>query len=116
MVLVSCRYVYKRMKFLGSKLLSEVVALLFLALWHGFWPGYFLTFIGEACVLRGNGTVLVSCRLCAISVVEVTFSRATGWTSKVVCMDCVLSICITHQKHDVASKSVSKNVAHPMES
>ena len=39
-------YVYKRLRFLNSKLMSSVSVLLFLAIWHGFHPGYFLSFLG----------------------------------------------------------------------
>ncbi|KAI8047993.1 MBOAT, membrane-bound O-acyltransferase family-domain-containing protein [Syncephalis plumigaleata] len=38
------RYIFKRLRFLGSKQLSAFGALFFLAIWHGFHPGYFLTF------------------------------------------------------------------------
>lgn len=37
-------YIFKRLRFLGNKLLSSLFTLLFLAVWHGFAPGYFLTF------------------------------------------------------------------------
>ncbi|EPZ31578.1 Membrane bound O-acyl transferase, MBOAT domain-containing protein [Rozella allomycis CSF55] len=37
-------YIFKRLKFLGSKQLSSIISLLFLALWHGFHPGYFFCF------------------------------------------------------------------------
>jgi len=40
-------YVYKRLKFMGSRTISQVVTLLFLAVWHGFHSGYYLTFLNE---------------------------------------------------------------------
>jgi len=40
-------YVYKRLKFMGSRTISQVVTLLFLAVWHGFHSGYYLTFFNE---------------------------------------------------------------------
>ena len=40
-------YVFKRLRFLGSKDLSSLLALIFLAVWHGFAPGYFITFTLE---------------------------------------------------------------------
>ncbi|ORE11478.1 MBOAT-domain-containing protein [Rhizopus microsporus var. microsporus] len=40
-------YVFKRLKFLGSKLASQFGTLAFLAIWHGFHWMYFLTFFLE---------------------------------------------------------------------
>jgi lysophospholipid acyltransferase 5 len=37
-------YVFKRLRFLGNRQLSSAGALLFLAIWHGVAPGYFITF------------------------------------------------------------------------
>lgn len=44
-------YIYKRLKFLGSKIYSQVMTLLFLALWHGFHSGYYHCFFMEFIVL-----------------------------------------------------------------
>ncbi|CAO3631791.1 unnamed protein product [Mucor fragilis] len=41
------QYVFKRLRFLGSKDLSQLGALVFLAIWHGFHYGYFETFFLE---------------------------------------------------------------------
>ncbi|EPY89787.1 lysophospholipid acyltransferase 5 isoform 1 [Camelus ferus] len=38
------RYIFKRLKFLGSKELSQGLSLLFLALWHGLHSGYLVCF------------------------------------------------------------------------
>ena len=43
----SRRYVFKRLRFLGSKELSQAVTLFFLALWHGLYTGYFVNFAFE---------------------------------------------------------------------
>ncbi|KXS10602.1 MBOAT-domain-containing protein [Gonapodya prolifera JEL478] len=40
-------YVYKRLRFLGSKDLSGIATVMFLAAWHGFHIGYFVTFALE---------------------------------------------------------------------
>ncbi|KAI8986323.1 MBOAT, membrane-bound O-acyltransferase family-domain-containing protein [Pilobolus umbonatus] len=40
-------YVFKRLKFLGSKELSQFGTLAFLAIWHGFHSMYFVTFLLE---------------------------------------------------------------------
>ncbi|KAJ6658328.1 hypothetical protein lerEdw1_020600 [Lerista edwardsae] len=38
------RYIYKRLRFLGNKLLSQALSLLFLAVWHGLHCGYLVCF------------------------------------------------------------------------
>ncbi|XP_055531137.1 lysophospholipid acyltransferase 5 [Wyeomyia smithii] len=45
-------YVYKRLKFLNNRVLSHFGALLFLAVWHGFHSGYYVTFFMEFSVIR----------------------------------------------------------------
>ena len=45
-------YIYKRLKFLGSRTVSQVITLIFLAVWHGFHSGYYLTFINEFLVVK----------------------------------------------------------------
>lgn len=37
-------YFFKRLKFLGNKVLSQGLSLLFLALWHGLHSGYLVCF------------------------------------------------------------------------
>ncbi|XP_015604805.1 lysophospholipid acyltransferase 5 [Cephus cinctus] len=44
-------YIYKRLRFLGSKLYSQVVTLLFLAIWHGFHSGYYFCFFMEFIIM-----------------------------------------------------------------
>ncbi|XP_014259800.1 lysophospholipid acyltransferase 5 [Cimex lectularius] len=41
------QYVYKRLKFLGNKNLSQLGVLLFLSIWHGLHSGYYVTFFTE---------------------------------------------------------------------
>lgn len=45
------QYVYKRLKFLGNKYLSQVGVLLFLAIWHGLHTGYYVCFAMEFMVV-----------------------------------------------------------------
>lgn len=45
-------YVYKRLKFMGNQILSQVVTLFFLAVWHGFHFGYYLTFFNEFMTIK----------------------------------------------------------------
>lgn len=45
------RYIFKRLKFLNSKLLSQFMTLLFLSIWHGFSLGYYNTFALEMAIM-----------------------------------------------------------------
>lgn len=45
------RYVFKRLRFLGNKHISHLSALMFLAIWHGFYIGYFITFAREFTII-----------------------------------------------------------------
>ncbi|XP_053977199.1 lysophospholipid acyltransferase 5 isoform X1 [Hylaeus volcanicus] len=47
----SAEYVYKRVKFLGSKLYSQFITLLFLAVWHGLHSGYYVCFFLEFIIM-----------------------------------------------------------------
>ncbi|XP_033221130.1 lysophospholipid acyltransferase 5-like [Belonocnema kinseyi] len=47
----SAEYIYKRLKFLGSKLYSQVTTLAFLAVWHGFHSGYYMCFVMEFIIM-----------------------------------------------------------------
>lgn len=40
-------YIYKRLKFMNNRHISQGCTLVFLALWHGFHLGYFVTFFNE---------------------------------------------------------------------
>eukprot|EP00088_Acartia_fossae_P070178 TRINITY_DN9328_c0_g1_i8.p1 TRINITY_DN9328_c0_g1~~TRINITY_DN9328_c0_g1_i8.p1 ORF type:complete len:507 (+),score=73.62 TRINITY_DN9328_c0_g1_i8:78-1598(+) len=48
----AANYVYKRLKFMNNKLVSQVVTLVFLAIWHGWYIGYYLTFVNEFIVMK----------------------------------------------------------------
>ncbi|KAJ7413595.1 Lysophospholipid acyltransferase 5 [Willisornis vidua] len=45
------RYIFKRLKFLGNKLLSQALALFFLAIWHGLHSGYLVCFQMELLIV-----------------------------------------------------------------
>lgn len=45
-------YVYKRLKFLNNRDISQAVTLIFLACWHGFHSGYYLCFFNEFLVMK----------------------------------------------------------------
>lgn len=56
------KYVYKRLRFLGNKLISHFLTLVFVALWHGIAPGFFLCFIGEFVIIVIEQQLLGLCR------------------------------------------------------
>ena len=45
------QYIYKRLKFLGNRHISQASVLLFLAVWHGFHSGYYVCFVFEFLVI-----------------------------------------------------------------
>ncbi|XP_018561683.1 lysophospholipid acyltransferase 5 isoform X1 [Anoplophora glabripennis] len=45
-------YVYKRLKFLGNRQISQLAALLFLSVWHGLHSGYYVCFFFEFLVIH----------------------------------------------------------------
>lgn len=45
-------YVYKRLRFLNNRMASQFGALAFLAVWHGWHSGYYLTFFNEFLVMN----------------------------------------------------------------
>nr|CAI5851130.1 unnamed protein product [Callosobruchus analis] len=45
------QYIYKRLKFLGNRLVSQFASLMFLAVWHGFHSGYYVCFLFEFIVM-----------------------------------------------------------------
>ena len=56
-----CRYLYKRLKWLGNKDASQLGTLVYLALWHGIHTGYFHNFFMEYIIMfaeKGVGTSL----------------------------------------------------------
>jgi lysophospholipid acyltransferase 5 len=48
----AAQYVYKRCRFLGSKVASQLITLAFLAVWHGWHSGYYVTFFNEFVILK----------------------------------------------------------------
>lgn len=47
----AAEYVYKRLKFLGNRNLSQLITLSFLAVWHGTQSGYYMTFFNEFIII-----------------------------------------------------------------
>ncbi|XP_013179414.1 PREDICTED: lysophospholipid acyltransferase 5 [Papilio xuthus] len=47
----AAEYIYKRLKFLGNRNLSQLFTLFFLALWHGTRSGYYVTFFNEFIII-----------------------------------------------------------------
>ncbi|XP_054153943.1 lysophospholipid acyltransferase 5-like [Oppia nitens] len=54
----AARYLFKRLKFLGSRIASHFLTLLFLALWHGWATGYYITFGMEFLIMKMEWEVL----------------------------------------------------------
>ena len=48
---------FKRLRFLGNKKLSQAVTLFFLAIWHGLHSGYFMNFFIEFLILKFENEV-----------------------------------------------------------
>lgn len=78
-----CRYVYKRLKWLGNKSISQAITLIFLTVWHGLWPGYLLNFSFEYFAVRAEkevinntcSTLLILLRLSASNCVPPVFPQ-----------------------------------------
>lgn len=51
------RYVFKRLKFLGNRQVSWALTMLFMGLWHGVWPGYYINFSLEMLDIMAERTV-----------------------------------------------------------
>uniref|UniRef100_A0A3Q3KR76 Lysophospholipid acyltransferase 5 n=1 Tax=Monopterus albus TaxID=43700 RepID=A0A3Q3KR76_MONAL len=56
----AARQVFKRLKFLGNKMLSHVTTLLFLTIWHGLHSGYFMCFFMEFLIITVERRALVT--------------------------------------------------------
>lgn len=54
-------YIYKRLKFLNNRYMSQLGALIFLAIWHGFHSGYYMCFFMEFSVIICEREVSYSC-------------------------------------------------------
>ncbi|WAR13834.1 MBOA5-like protein [Mya arenaria] len=48
------RYIFKRLRFLGNVQISQVVTLLYLAVWHGLHSGYYMNFFLEFIMINGE--------------------------------------------------------------
>ncbi|PNF39053.1 Lysophospholipid acyltransferase 5 [Cryptotermes secundus] len=46
------QYIYKRLKFLGNRYISQAAALIFLAVWHGLHSGYYMCFLLEFVIMK----------------------------------------------------------------
>ncbi|XP_077998683.1 lysophospholipid acyltransferase 5-like [Glandiceps talaboti] len=57
------RYIYKRLKFLNNKLISQCVTVFFLAIWHGFFAGYFMCFMLEVFITRIEMMMVDTCKM-----------------------------------------------------
>ncbi|GFS20658.1 lysophospholipid acyltransferase, partial [Elysia marginata] len=54
------RYVHRRLRFLGSKMLSQAITLFYLALWHGLQSGYYMCFFLELMETKAEAEIYSS--------------------------------------------------------
>ncbi|KAL5015405.1 hypothetical protein ScPMuIL_009675 [Solemya velum] len=52
------RYIFKRLRFLGNKVLSQGVTLFYLALWHGLHSGYYMCFMLEFVMVNAEAKIV----------------------------------------------------------
>ena len=57
----------KRLKFLGSKELSQAATLLYLSIWHGIHSGYYMNFFLEFIMLNGETQVILGLYYCMVA-------------------------------------------------
>jgi len=55
-------YIYKRCRWMNNKFYSQAVTMTFLAIWHGFHSGYYLTFFNEILVMQFEKTFIPACQ------------------------------------------------------
>ena len=60
----AAKYIFKRLKFLNSKFISHICTLLYLAMWHGWRSGYYVTFTMEFLIMKMEWEVSQRKRLC----------------------------------------------------
>lgn len=58
------QYIYKRLKFLNNRHISQFASLLFLALWHGFHSGYYVCFFFEFIIIYFERDVNFPLKIC----------------------------------------------------
>ena len=85
-----CRYIFKRLRFLGNKMVSQCTTLFYLALWHGLDSGYyacfFLEFVYTMCERQVSFSIRLHRLLCLrfvdsmeVVVVVVTLLICENW-------------------------------------
>ncbi|XP_028968757.1 lysophospholipid acyltransferase 5 [Galendromus occidentalis] len=90
------QYVFKRLKFLGNKDLSQIGALFFLALWHGFHFGYYVSFVMEFLVMKFERD-MTSIIDMTPSVRAVVYHEKLQWLRVIfmrVYVSCLMGFCI----------------------
>jgi len=70
------RYIHRRLRFLNARAFSQFVVLMFLAVWHGFYPGYFTAFMYQFLALNTEKQIIKS--LNKIDFVKKFLSTASG--------------------------------------
>lgn len=82
----SCRYIFKRLRFLGNKNLSHFLTLMFLALWHGLFVGYFACFTGEFVIMMIEKQANYWIFFLAIELKKELLSSVYGQLKKLKCV------------------------------
>ncbi|CAO3611266.1 unnamed protein product [Cunninghamella blakesleeana] len=72
-------YVFKRLKWMGSKTYSQIGTLAFLAIWHGFHLGYFVTFLMEFLDLMAESILRKWIKLILPNSASTKFSSVFAW-------------------------------------
>lgn len=53
------KYIFKRLKFLNSRFVSHICTLIYLAMWHGWRSGYYVTFTLEFLIMKMEWEVCI---------------------------------------------------------
>ena len=108
---LSLRYTFKRLRWLKNKTLSYIATFVFVILWHGFWPGYFINFTLEFFDIIASQTVRACVcmtlfeqgsprnTMCVCSILDTRFIRLMG--------TCIANLC--SRCHDVCKGGFLRN-------
>lgn len=95
------QYVYKRLKFLNNRTISYATALTFLAVWHGFHSGYYMSFLIEYMIITIEKQVLRNLInfyiLYVICIFLPLFYRLKHFMRRIYCQN--MEVLLTHRCH-----------------
>ncbi|XP_052286227.1 lysophospholipid acyltransferase 5-like [Dreissena polymorpha] len=95
------RYIFKRLKFLGSVQASQSVTLLYLAVWHGLHSGYYMNFFLEFIMVNGETQLSSVLRLLPATskILSLPVLSPLVWLVKKICMQFFLSYALVSFVH-----------------